>query len=103
MYRHGLKTRATNSHANELSLVELSIRRTALQQLIMLTLPDDLAAIHHHDRVGAEDRAETMRDHERRPLVHDALDGLLDEMLALGVHLAGGLVEDENRRLAEDG
>ena len=36
------------------------------------------------------------------PLVHQALDRLLDQVLALGVDLAGGLVEDQDRRLAED-
>ena len=65
----------------------------------MFALPDDLAAFHHHDRVGAEDRAEAMRDHEGRALVHDAFDRLLDQVLAFGVDLAGGFVEDEDRGL----
>ena len=39
----------------------------------------------------------------RPALVHQAVDRLLDQVLALGVHLAGGLVEDQDRGVAQDG
>src|SRR5437879_1659383 len=44
-----------------------------------------------------------MGDYERGALVHDALNCLLDEVLTLGVDLAGGLVENKYRRLAQNG
>ena len=86
----------------KLPLVELLIRFARRQQLLVLALAHDPSAIHHHNRVGAEDRAEAMGDDERRSLVQQAVDRLLDQVLALGVHLAGGFVEDEDRRLAID-
>ena len=42
-------------------------------------------------------------DHERGALVDQAVDRLLNQGFALGVHLAGGFVEDEDGRGPQDG
>src|SRR5258708_2569409 len=89
--------------AEDLVLVELLVGFAGAQELLVAALADDLAAVHHDDLVGALDRAETVGDHERRALVHDPFDGSLNQCLALGVHLAGGFVENEDRSVAEDG
>src|SRR5688572_18449049 len=86
----------------QLPLVELLVRRAGAEQLVVLALTDDSPAVHDNDGVGGQDRAEAMSDDERCAFVHQALDGLLDQVLALGVDLAGGFVEDEDRRLLED-
>ena len=44
-----------------------------------------------------------MRDHERRAALHETLDRLLHEPLALAVERRGRLVENEDRRVLEDG
>ncbi len=82
--------------AAKLTLIKLLIRFTSTQQFIVLSLADDLAPIHDHNRVGPHDRAEAMGDHKRRPLVKQAVDRLLDQMLALGVDLAGRFIENED-------
>src|SRR3954469_20210850 len=40
-----------------------------------------------------------MRDDERGAVAHDALDGLLNQLLCLGVNRAGRFVKDQQRRV----
>src|SRR5450432_4314273 len=68
----------------------------------MFSLADDLAAVHYHNPISAENRAETMRDQKCRALVHEAFDRLLDEMLGFGIDLTGGFIENQNRRFAKN-
>ena len=44
-----------------------------------------------------------MRDQERGPAAGELLDRLADQGLVLDVHGAGGLVEDQDGRVAEHG
>lgn len=44
-----------------------------------------------------------MRDDERGPALNDVVRRCLDQALVLGVEVAGGLVHDEDARVAEDG
>ena len=44
----------------------------------MRALIDDLARLQHQDTVGPANLAQAMRDEERRPLLADAIHGLLD-------------------------
>lgn len=60
---------------------------------------DDAAVLEHHDQVGVADRAEPVRDGERRAAVGEAVEGHLEFPLGLGVEGAGGLVEDEDARI----
>ena len=69
----------------------------------MFPLADDSAAFHDDDFVGGQDCAEAVSDDEGRGAVHELFDGLLDEVLAFGIDLAGGFVEDEDRGFAKDG
>jgi hypothetical protein len=42
-----------------------------------------------------------VRDHDRRPALHQVRDGLLHDLLGLGVERGGGLVEDQDLRVAQ--
>ena len=44
-----------------------------------------------------------MRDDQHGAVVHQALERLLDQPLALGVERRGGLVEQQDRRVLEQG
>jgi len=44
-----------------------------------------------------------MRDHERGPAGEERGHRGLDELLAFGVEVAGGFVEDEDLRRSQDG
>ena len=55
------------------------------------------------DRVGVADRGQPVGDDERRPVLHDAGQGLLDQPLGLGIEGRGRFVQDEDRRVLEQG
>src|SRR5919112_3732588 len=85
----------------KLQIVESTIEASAAKQLFMASLLDDLSSVEHHDLVGISDRGQSVRNHEDRSALHQPLDRLLNQPLRLGVQCAGGLVQDENRRVAK--
>ena len=64
---------------------------------------DDAALVDDEDAVGVADGGEAVGDEEGGSSLHEGFEGLLDETLALGIEGAGGFVEDEDGRVAEDG
>ena len=54
-----------------------------------------LAMMEHDDAVGALYGRKAMRDDDGGAIAHDALDGLLYELLCLCVNRAGRFVKDE--------
>ena len=68
----------------------------------MVALLDDLAILHHEDRVGVADRRQPVGDHEARAIGAQSGHGVLDEHLGARVDRARRLVEDENRRIGEE-
>ena len=54
-----------------------------------------------HDAIAVHDGAEPVRDDEARAAAHELGEACLDEALALGVEVAGGLVENQDRRILE--
>ena len=69
----------------------------------MLADGHEPALVHDHDAVRVGDRAEPVGNDEGRAVLEEQVEGLVDLVLGLGVDLAGGFVEDEDRRVAEDG
>ena len=63
---------------------------------------DDAAGLHHQDAVAGEHGRQPMRDHQRGAPAHQALERVLDQGLALGVERGGRLVEQQQRRVAQD-
>ena len=59
-------------------------------------------AIHHQDAVAGQHGREAVRDDERGAPLHQALERGLHQRLALGVERGGGLVEQQQRRVAQD-
>ena len=64
---------------------------------------DDAAAVEDDDLVRVADRGEAVRDDDRGPVTGEPGDGLLDQRLRLRVDRGGGLVEDEDGGILEDG
>ena len=71
------------------------------QQRLVLALLDDPAAVQDDDPVGVGDRAEPVRDDERRPLAHQTLERLLHGLLRLAVERGCRFVQDEDARVLE--
>ena len=63
---------------------------------------DDAAAVEHDDLVGVAHGREPVRDRDRRPPLGEPLERLLHRALGLRVERRGRLVEDEDRRVAQD-
>ena len=68
----------------------------------MVALLDDVAVLHHEDRVRVADRRQTMGDHERRAVGPQRGHRLLHEHLRAGVDRRRRLVEDEQGGLGEE-
>ena len=73
------------------------------QQLVVRSLLDDAPVVEHHDEIRVADRREPVGDHERCPPGHEALERVEDHGLGLRVDRGGGLVEDEDRRVLDEG
>ena len=61
------------------------------------------AIVEDRDAVGVADGRETVRHDDRGATGHEPGQRLLDQALGLVVERAGGLVEDEDGRVLEDG
>ena len=57
----------------------------------------------HEQPLAVADRAQAVSDHDRRSAFHGAVEGLLHDLLALLVEGAGGLVEDQDLRVLDQG
>jgi len=66
-------------------------------------LLDDAAVVEHDEPVGVAERAEAVRDRDRRPAPDEPGQGVLDLGLGLGVDRARRLVEDQDARVLEEG
>src|SRR5665647_2155600 len=86
----------------ELRLVQVVVRTLGSEQPGVVALLDDLAVLHHEDDVSVADRREAVSDHERRTPVTQGTHSLLHQHLGAGVDRAGGLVEDQERRIDEE-
>jgi hypothetical protein len=86
-----------------LQLGETGIEAALTQQLGVRAFLDDAALVHDQDAAGLLDRGQAMGDDEGRAPAHDALERRLHEALAFSVEGAGGLIEQQNRRIAQDG
>src|ERR1019366_10367406 len=87
----------------ELRVVEVVVEAAPEQQLLVTALFDDAAVVHHYDRVGIADGRQAVGDDEAGPPASQSCHRLLDEHLRACVHVAGGLVEDENAAVGEEG
>ena len=70
------------------------IEPTTLEQLAMVAPLHDPSLIQHAGLIRSHDRAQPMGDHQHRALPL--------EPLALAVEGTGGLIEDQQLRLAQD-
>ncbi len=57
----------------------------------------------HQDLVGALDRAQARGDDEGGAPAHHGVERLLDQILGLHIHAGGGVVEDQDARVEQEG
>ena len=62
---------------------------------------DDPAAVHDDDPVGRAHGREAVGDDDRRAVLHQPVEGVLDQALAFGVERGGRFVEQQQGRVAQ--
>jgi len=85
----------------ELQPGEAGVETALGEQRVVPALLDDPAFVEDDDAVSAADRGETMGDDDRRAVVHQPLERLLDQLLRFGVERGGRFVEQQQRRVAQ--
>src|SRR5262245_4893174 len=63
----------------------------------------ELAAIEDHDAVGFPQRGKAMGDSDRGATAGEGAERALDGLLAFGINVARGFVEDKDRGIVKDG
>src|SRR5438093_4516408 len=99
----GSGRRGTPRLLAELRPVETREVTAATDELGERPLLDDTPVVDDEDDVGSPNGREPVRDHEGGPARHEPLEPLHDERLGGGVEGGGRLVQDQDRRVAEDG
>ena len=75
---------------------QVCVDAAALHQFVVRTLFGDPAVLDHDDLVGAHDRAQAVRDYQRRAPLEQRTEGLLHELFRFGIECRSGLVEDQD-------
>ena len=99
LLRRGLKRRAISG----LAVVERTVEGIRGVEVGVGAGGGDFAGFENDDQVGVADGGEAVRDDQDGFADDEALEGGLDEGLAVAVEGAGGLVEDEDGGVAEEG
>ena len=88
--------------AAELALVEAAVQAALGQQLRVRADLDDAALVHHDDAIGVQDGGQPVRDDHAGAAAHELPQRILDQVLALAVERAGGFVQDQDARVAQE-
>lgn len=86
-----------------LSEKERGVQSLLLHQEIVSTLFDDPALINDKNSVGHFYGRQSMADQNRRPSLREFVKSLEQFRFRLGIHRAGGLIENQDLRIAKDG
>ena len=89
------------SSIDELQACQFSVQSVFGQQLCMRALGDDAALVHHHDAVGLEHGGQAVGDDQRGATRHQPFQCLLHAVFALCIQRAGGLIQQQDRRILQ--
>ncbi len=85
----------------ELQVVEAAVGTLPAHELIVGAGFHDSAIIQHEDLVSIPYRRESVRDDDDGSIGEEPVDRTLDEALRLAIQRRGGLIEDEDGRVAQ--
>src|SRR5262249_14979831 len=89
--------------AGDLLLDQLAVEAPPAPQQVRRAVLQHAARLHHHDAVEAAHGGEPMRDRDQGAPVHQLAQRIADRLLAIGVERRGRLVEQQDRRVLEEG
>ena len=88
---------------HQLELVELVVHASLSQQLLVRPLLQNFSVLYHGYAVCTVDGREAVCNHDARPSNPGLVQGLLYDLLTLGVQGRGGLVQQEQLRISHQG
>ena len=80
-----------------------AVALAALQELLVTPRVDDVALVDHHDASSQTKRRAAMRDEDRGAIGHQVTQRVVDRLFGRRIHRRGGIVEDQDPRIGEDG
>src|SRR3989338_7073425 len=83
-----------------LQLIHVPIEAIDPQQMLMIALLHDTALMQHNNGVGARDGAQAMSDRQNRGCAAQQRQRLLNHCLRMAGDIRGGLIENQDARLA---
>src|ERR1700719_3972633 len=86
-----------------LQTVQRGVAPAGADELVVVVILDDAAALDRDDAVGAAHGREAMGDDQHGAVLRDLAHVLLDDALALVIERAGRLVEDQDARIGDEG
>src|SRR5262249_47030506 len=86
-----------------LGLPKMSVDVATLEEFLVPPDVVNLATFEDEDRIGRNEHREAMRDRDDGAPVADAVDIGVDDRLALRVERAGRFVENQHRRIDDEG
>ena len=87
----------------ELADIHVMVEAFLFQQIFVRAALDNLPLIDHQDGIRLPDGAQTMGDHKTGASLHQAQHGFLDVFLGAGIYAAGGLIQDQDAGICQDG
>ncbi len=89
--------------SHQLGLDQEPVGAAPFDQFLVGAALDDLAVAEHQDAVGMAHGGQAVGDDQAGAAAHQALERLVDQPLALGIQRGGGLVEQQDARIGENG
>src|SRR5882762_9152722 len=86
-----------------LELVEAVVNAALGEEFLVRALFAEAALVEDENTVGMLNRAETMRDDQRGAAAEQAVEGIADLQLGLGIHARSSFVKDEEARIVRQG
>ena len=80
---------------------ERGVAAAAAQQVVVLAVLDDLAALDHQNGVGVHDGVQAVGDHDGGAVLAEMLDRLLHALFGFGIQRGGRLIEQDDRRVLD--
>ena len=93
----------SGSGVHELQSREPGIESAGAQESRVVAERHEAPLVQDGDPLGLHYGGEAVGDDEHRAAIHHAVEGLLDEALALRVERTRRLVEEKNGRVAQEG
>ena len=91
------------SVSHKLRIVQRGVEPAPGHQLVVIALLGDLSVLQHQNEIRVLNGGQAVGDDEAGAALHQPVHGLLDLDLRAGVHVGGGLVQNEHGGVAEHG